>query len=149
MDEYGKSQFTACMLKVAEFTSKYEKNLEDAIQIFESEGEKALSNSLIQFGAKEHFLKAGILHLATGDAVNSRIAYEKYESVDSRFASSREGQLLKSLVDAFDQNKVDDFVDAIQEFDKITRLDAWKTHFLYQIRETLSPESGDGEPDLT
>lgn len=35
-------------------------------QIFETEAQKALKSSLVQFGAKEHFFKAGILHLAKG-----------------------------------------------------------------------------------
>ncbi|CEM06488.1 unnamed protein product [Vitrella brassicaformis CCMP3155] len=152
MDDYGKSQLTACMLKIAEYIARYEKKLEEAIQIFEKEGQKALQNSLIQFGAKEHFLKAGILHLATNDAVNAKLAYEKYEAMDPRFGPSREGQLLKAMVEAFEQNNVDQFVEAIHEYDTITKLDAWKTHFLYNVKEQMAPsapEGEGGEVDLT
>lgn len=95
MDEFGKSSYTACILKYAEYTAKLEKNYKESIrvgaglssssldqindwfstlsssaeysaQIFEQEGEKALRGSVVQFGAKDHFLKAGILRLVVG-----------------------------------------------------------------------------------
>lgn len=33
MDEYGKSSYTACILKYAEYTSKIEKNYKEAIRV--------------------------------------------------------------------------------------------------------------------
>merc|ERR1711865_385664 len=88
LDEHGKSNFTKCNLKVAEFAAK-DGELQEAIKIFESEGEKALGNNLLQFGAKEKFFKAGILHLAEGDSVSVNLALEKYRSLDPRFGNSR------------------------------------------------------------
>merc|ERR1712113_898850 len=64
LDDHGKSNFTKCNLKVAEYAAK-DGELEEAIQIFESEGEKALQNTLLQYGAKDHFLRAGILPLSS------------------------------------------------------------------------------------
>merc|ERR1719183_1205518 len=63
LDDHGKSNFTKCNLKVAEFAAK-DGELQEAIKIFESEGEKALGNNLLAFNAKEKFLNAGILWLA-------------------------------------------------------------------------------------
>ncbi|CAE7274414.1 Abcc3 [Symbiodinium sp. CCMP2456] len=60
--DHSESNFSKCNLKYAEFAAK-DGELEEAIRIFESEGEKALGKTLLQFGAKEHFLNAGILHL--------------------------------------------------------------------------------------
>eukprot|EP00921_Rhytidocystis_pertsovi_P009385 GHVQ01015093.1.p1 GENE.GHVQ01015093.1~~GHVQ01015093.1.p1 ORF type:complete len:303 (+),score=49.30 GHVQ01015093.1:161-1069(+) len=151
MDEYSKSMYSQCVLKYAEFVSKYDDNYEEAIQIFEKEGEKALRNNLIQFGAKEHFLKAGILLLASGDSIDAKVKTEKYEEIDPRLASSREGKLLRSLVEAFEERDAERFVQSIQEYDSVTRLDAWKVHFLYKIKETLKPSGTgpDGSVDMT
>merc|ERR1711920_157486 len=96
LDDHGKSNFTKCNLKVAEYAAK-DGELEEAIQIFESEGEKALQNTLLQYGAKDHFLRAGILHLCGGDSVSINLAVDKYRALDPRFAGSREGVLLAGL----------------------------------------------------
>eukprot|EP00922_Rhytidocystis_sp_ex-Travisia-forbesii_P033699 GHVS01050038.1.p1 GENE.GHVS01050038.1~~GHVS01050038.1.p1 ORF type:complete len:303 (-),score=47.56 GHVS01050038.1:459-1367(-) len=139
MDEYGKSQFTQCILKYADFVSRYQDKYEEAIKVYEGEGRKALRNNLIQFGAKEHFLKAAILLLASGDIVDTKVNMEKYEELDPRLATSREGKLLRELLEAYETANAEKFVHSIQEYDSVTRLDPWKVHFLYKIREALAP----------
>jgi len=143
MDDYGKSNYTKCILKVADFAAK-DGELNEAIKIFESEGEKALQNTLLQYGAKDHFLKAGILHLVSGDTVTINLAVEKYCCLDPRFASCREGELLKGLAQAFEGQDVDMFVDKLAEFDNMTKLDAWKTEFLVKVKEAMAPTTLDG-----
>merc|ERR1712066_561743 len=101
LDDHGKSNYTKCILKVAEYSAE-DGELQEAVKIFESEGEKALQNNLLQYNAKDHFFRAGILHLAQGDSVTINLAVEKYNALDPRFASSREGQLLSSLAQAFE-----------------------------------------------
>merc|ERR1711920_799659 len=108
-------------------------DLEGAINIFEREGEKALQNNLLQYNAKDHFFKAGILHLAQGDAVSVNLAVEKYSSLDPRFAASREGDLLAALAEAFENRDVEMFIDKLGEYDHVTKLDAWKTDFLVKV----------------
>eukprot|EP00922_Rhytidocystis_sp_ex-Travisia-forbesii_P006450 GHVS01009365.1.p1 GENE.GHVS01009365.1~~GHVS01009365.1.p1 ORF type:complete len:340 (-),score=76.64 GHVS01009365.1:20-943(-) len=139
MDEYGKSQFSQCILKYADFVSRHQDKYEEAIKVYESEGKKALRNNLIQFGAKEHFLKAGILLLVSGDIVDAKVNAEKYEELDPRLATSREGKLLRELVEAYDSANAEKFVHSIQEYDNVTRLDPWKVHFLYKIKESIAP----------
>jgi len=151
LDEHGKSNLTKCNLKVAEFAAK-DGELQEAIRIYESEGEKALGNNLLQFGAKDKFLCAGILHLAEGDSVSVNLALEKYRSMDPRFESSREGELLANLAAAFEQSDVEMFTDKLFEFDSITKLDAWKTHFLVKAKDNMTGGSdplGAGGLDLT
>merc|ERR1711933_154968 len=55
LDDHGTSNFTKCILKVAEYTAK-DGELQEAIRIFETEGEKALQNNLLQYSAKDKFL---------------------------------------------------------------------------------------------
>eukprot|EP00401_Gymnodinium_catenatum_P076687 CAMPEP_0117499490 /NCGR_PEP_ID=MMETSP0784-20121206/22272_1 /TAXON_ID=39447 /ORGANISM="" /LENGTH=334 /DNA_ID=CAMNT_0005294639 /DNA_START=45 /DNA_END=1047 /DNA_ORIENTATION=+ len=138
LDDHGKSNLTKCNLKVAEFAAK-DGDIQGAIQIFESEGEKALQNTLLQYGAKEHFLKAGILHLVAGDSVTVSIAVDKYRALDPRFADSREGTLLSGLAEAFANSDVEAFTDCLREYDSITRLDAWKVDLLYKVTQSMAP----------
>jgi len=153
LDEHGKSNLTKCNLKVAEFAAR-DGELQEAIRIFETEGEKALGNNLLQFNAKDRFLNAGILHLAEGDSVSVNLALEKYRSLDPRFASSREGELISNLALAFEGGDVDMFTDKLFEYDSVTKLDAWKTDFLVKAKDHMTGGSdplggGGGMADLT
>merc|ERR1711957_354840 len=88
----------------------------DATEIFETEGEKSLQNTMTQYGAKDHFLRAGFLHLAVGDSVTINLALDRYQGLDPRFASAREGELLAGLAEAFEAHDVDAFVDHLHKY---------------------------------
>jgi alpha-soluble NSF attachment protein len=151
LDEHSKSNYSKCMLKVAEFAAK-DGQLQEAIKVYESEGEKALGNNLLQYGAKEKFLNAGILHLAEGDSVSVNIALEKYRNLDPRFASSREGALLADLAAAFEGGDVQTYEDKLFEFDSITKLTPWQTDFLLKAKDKMTGGGLDplgGGVDLT
>jgi len=139
LDDHGKSNFTKCILKYAEFSAD-DGELQEAIKIFEEEGSKALQNQLLQYNAKEHFFRAGILHLVMGDTVTINISVEKYGSLDPRFAGSREGELLAALAKAFEEKDIETFLDKLQDYDSISRLDAWKTRFLTKVKEAMTTE---------
>jgi len=145
--DHSESNFSKCNLKYAEYAAK-DGDLQEAIRIFESEGEKALGKTLLQFGAKEHFLNAGILHLVGGDSVTVNLALDKYRSLDPRFASSREGELLGELAQAFENSDVDAFVEKLSDFDAIKPLDAWKTEFLVKVKEHLQPSHASATADV-
>jgi len=138
LDDHGKSNLTKCNLKVAEYMAK-DGELQDAIRIFESEGEKALRNTQLQFGAKEHFLKAGLLHLLVGDSVTVNLAVERYNATDPRFATSREGELLAGLAQAQEAGDGAAFVDRLSLYDSVTPLDPWKTEILLKVKNSLQP----------
>lgn len=151
MDEHSKSAISQCKVKLAELYAKQGK-FSEAAQIFEKEGEKSLSNHLLQFGAREHFLKAGILYLATGDAVTATIACDRYHQMDPRMDGTRESQLLKGLTTAFVENDLDRFMTAVQEYDSVSRLDQWKTELLVEAKKKLiagSIPAYSNEVDLT
>lgn len=136
MDEHSKSAISQCKVKMGELLARLEKYA-DAAKIYEDEGQKSLSNHLLQFGAREHFLKAGILYLATGDSVTATIACDRYHQMDPRMEGTRESQLLKGLTTAFVENDVDSFMAAIQEYDAVSRLDPWKTQLLVEAKKKL------------
>jgi alpha-soluble NSF attachment protein len=153
--------YTACILRVAE-QKAYAGKIHEALSIFEAEAQKALGNNLLQYGAKEHLLKAGILHMVIGDGVTTKLALERYSSLDPRFDTSREGQLFATLVEAVEEQNIEEFEQKLYEYDSISKLDAWKTTFLLKVKNSLTgadfgagtADAGDGsgpggEFDLT
>lgn len=150
MEDFGKTMFTQCMIKVADHKA-YTGAYQESITIYENEAQKALSNNLLQYGAKEHLLKAGILTMLLGDTVTTKLNLEKYTSLDPRFDSSREGQLFAGLVESVEDADVESFEQKLFEFDSISKLDSWKTTFLLKVKQTLPACGGAGggaEPDF-
>ncbi|ORM41685.1 Choline-phosphate cytidylyltransferase [Babesia sp. Xinjiang] len=142
LDEFGKVAGSQARLKYAELASQYAGKYTEAIKIYETEGHKNLKNQLLQYGVKDIFLKAGLLHLAACDVTDAQIAYTKYTTADSKFASSREGRFLKAIIDACDAEDAEMFQQAIVEFDAISKLDPWKVQILVKIKATLPQERG-------
>ncbi|EDO06476.2 putative SNAP protein [Babesia bovis T2Bo] len=137
LDEFGKVSASQVRMKYAELASQHSGKYTEAIKIYESEAHKSLGNQLLQYGAKDTFLKAGLLHLAACDATDAQIAFNKYGAADPKFTTSREGRFLKALIDACDAEDHDMFQKAVVDYDGISRLDPWKVHMLVKIRETL------------
>jgi len=136
LDEHGKTNSGKCRLKVAEYAA-LAGDIQDAITIFEAEGETALRHSLSQFGAKDHFFRAGILRLQQGDSVDLGLAIERYTGLDPRFAGSREGEFLAGLVKCYDEGDVEGLVAEIEEYERASQLDAWKTQILLKVKEAM------------
>lgn len=136
MDDYGKSKLSQCRLKLAESLAKAGR-YKEAIDKFEEEGRKALQNSLQQYSAKDHFFKAGCLHLVRGDVTTCNIARTRYCQDDPRFEKSLEGELFSKLVDALENQQEQDFVNALAEYNDIKPLDPWFVTHLTTVRESL------------
>lgn len=60
--------------------------------------------------------------------------------MDPSFSDSREGQFLATMVDAVDKSDHVAYTEALQEFDRMTKLDPWKTTLLLRIKEALDEE---------
>lgn len=56
---------------------------------------------------------------------------------------------MQDLADAFEAADVEQFTDAIAEFDSMTRLDAWKTTMLLRSKKLIGAHDEHHEPDLT
>merc|ERR1712217_3312 len=130
-------------LKYAEYAAR-DGEIQEAINIFETEGQKALQNQLLQYGAKDHFLRAGILYLAQGDSVTVNLAVEKYMVLDPRFEGSREGQLLINLAEALEVKDIDKFEESLQDYENGTCSlgDRWKVEFLLKARDVMTQDDG-------
>ena len=103
------------------------------------------------FNAKKYFLKAGFLWLALGDGITAKKNQEKYFYEDPRFQGSREGNLLETLSQAFMDEDTETFVQALGDFDNITKLENFDTRFLLIAKRHLpeaAKDNGGGHPPM-
>jgi alpha-soluble NSF attachment protein len=146
------SEANKCKLRVAALSAEVERYA-PAAAIFEEVGSAAVENPLLKYGAKGHFLNAGICTLAQyggDDPAAVGAALERYETADVSMAGSREGNLLRDLAGAAAARDPDAFTSALAEFDSMTRLDAWKTALLLRVKKRIAGGAAEGgEEDLT
>jgi alpha-soluble NSF attachment protein len=144
--ENAKSAARGCLLKVATFAAE-SGDYSKAIEIFERAGTEAVDDRLLKYGAKEHFFKAGLCHLAAADIVSARRALEKYCDICPSFDREREYKLLDDITNACENYDVESFTNAVVDFDSMTKLDKWKTNILLKIKSTIK-EGEEGEDNL-
>lgn len=128
-------------LKVADLAG-LEQDYYKAIENYEKVARSSVSNNLMKWSVKDYFLKAGICLLANNDMVATRHALENYRELDPTFASTREHQLLVDLADAVEQGDAELFADKLFEFDRMSKLDKWKTTILLRVKNNIE-EKGD------
>ena len=76
------------------------------------------------------------------------IKISKYKDIDLQFDGSRESMLLDQVLAAFQETSVEKFATALAEFDRVIRLDAWKTKILLEAKRRLeSMAVGGGSED--
>ncbi|KAK4698130.1 alpha-soluble NSF attachment protein, partial [Phenoliferia sp. Uapishka_3] len=113
-----------------------------AVKHFETVAAASLSSPLTRYSVKEYYLKAGMCWLATGDVVSTKRAYDNYAAADGTFASTREAKFLVAITDAFDAGDPDTYTGAVAEYDRLTKLDNWKTGILLKIKNAIAEEPG-------
>ncbi|KAI8059149.1 putative soluble NSF attachment protein [Gongronella butleri] len=128
-----------CFLKVAQIAAELEK-YDIAIDKFERVAAAAVDDNLMKWSVKEYFLKAGLCHLCTGDMVKTHQALTNYCNMDMTFESTREYALLKGIYDCVEDGDVDQFTKIVYDYDKLSRLDSWKTAVLLKIKKTVDAD---------
>lgn len=136
--EESNASANRCLLNVARYAAQLEQ-YDRAIQIYESIGQSSLDNNMLKYGAKEHFLRAGLCHLCV-DNLNAQIATKRYEEMSPSFADSRECKLLKDLCSKVEEQDVDGFAQVAEDYDSISRFDPWYTTLLLRIKNKIVPE---------
>ncbi|KAI9004124.1 soluble NSF attachment protein [Gaertneriomyces semiglobifer] len=137
--EDSKAQANACLLKVGTFAAQLEQ-YDKAIEKFEQVATNSMDNQLTRFSLREYFLKAGICYLCTGDSIRARQALERYQNLDVSFSQTRECGFLKALVEAVDSQDAQAFTDAVADWDRLTKLDSWKTTLLLRVKKALGED---------
>ncbi|OQV23882.1 Alpha-soluble NSF attachment protein [Hypsibius exemplaris] len=139
--EESQSHAQKCLLKVAQFAADKE-DYQKAIQIFEQVANRCAENPMLKYGAKEYYFKAALCHMCV-DTLNAQHALARYLDVFPALQDSREFQLMKKVLDCMESTDVDSFTAALQDYDKISRLDPWATSIFLRAKRSM------GDNDLT
>lgn len=147
--EDAKSQSSQCLAKVAELCSGAldPPDLLRAAKIYDDLGRRCLDSNLLKFNAKGYFLQSTLCHLANNDAIGASQALQRYEGVDYTFGESREGKFARQLVECVENYDVEGFGTACFEYDRISKLDPWKTSILVKVKKAIDDEAGGGGDD--
>uniref|UniRef100_A0A6U5JA08 Alpha-soluble NSF attachment protein n=1 Tax=Corethron hystrix TaxID=216773 RepID=A0A6U5JA08_9STRA len=135
----AKSQSSAMLAKVAELSSSAlnPPDYHRAGGIYEKLGRSSLESNLLKFNAKGYFLQALLCHLAQGDSIAASQKLESFRNIDYTLADSREGKFAGQLIECIEKYDSDSFATACAEFDRISRLDPWKTAILLKVKRTI------------
>jgi alpha-soluble NSF attachment protein len=142
--EDSKSAANTCRAKVAELASAAldPPDLLKASRIYNQLGLACLDSNLLKFNAKGYFLQAILCQLANGDAVGAEQALSRYEGVDYTFGESREGKFARQLAECVDKLDAESMATACFEYDRISKLDPWKTSMLVKVKRSIQDDGG-------
>ncbi|EFA76916.1 soluble NSF attachment protein alpha isoform [Heterostelium album PN500] len=129
-----------CLLKIALFSAQLER-YDKAIEIYERVASASLDNNLTQYGCKEYFFKACLCYLASDDLVSGERALQRYKDMQASFSATREARLLDDIIQACRQNNVENFTNAVYDFNTISPLDSWKTSMLLKVKSTINKDA--------
>ncbi|KAG1680399.1 hypothetical protein FOA52_015490 [Chlamydomonas sp. UWO 241] len=148
--EGSTSEASKCKLKIAEFAAEAGDYVR-ACAIFEDAARRAVDNHLLKFSARGYLLNAGICYLCCATSDDLEIKLSKFKDLDINFDGSREAILVEACIEAFknlDGTSVERFSNALAEFDRMIRIDAWKTKILLVAKRRMeSMIEGGGGPD--
>lgn len=77
------------------------------------------------------------------DPLNAENAIKKYEEAFPRFTESRECKLITALIGRIEENDLDGFTAAVEDYDQISPMDSWFTTLLLRVKQNIETE-----PDL-
>merc|ERR1719461_2580644 len=110
----------------------------EAIAIYEKVAKNHANDQLRRWGVKNHLTKASLCHLVLGarahDMKKAEDAISKYEDMSDIFAGTRENKFVAKLRELFDENKAQEFEDAILEYDKISKLTDFQVDALTKVQ---------------
>jgi alpha-soluble NSF attachment protein len=148
--EESKGQASGCKAKVAELCSAalQPPDLIRSAAIYEELGRNCLDSNLLKFNAKGYFLQSILCHLANNDAIGAEQALTKFERIDYTFNESREGKFVQKLLECVNSLDSDLFETTCFEYDRISKLDPWKTTMLLKVKRSIqSDDVGNGDED--
>ncbi|KAK4049816.1 vesicular-fusion protein S17 [Microbotryomycetes sp. JL201] len=141
--EDAQATANSCFKEAAELAATLQQ-YPRAIKHFENVATASLGSAMTRYSVKEYYLKSALCWLATADVVSTKRALEQYATQDTTFAGTREQKFVEAVTDAFDAGDAEAFTDAVAEYDRLTKLDNWKTGILLAIKRQIAEE-----PSLT
>ncbi|KAL9653001.1 hypothetical protein ABK040_015516 [Willaertia magna] len=146
-----------CLGKLAEIQGTLEK-YKEAIDSFEKAAQIVVSDNLGKWKTREYLMKAFICFLMwqlktnlennvdmlDGDNLTGFTAFDEmeeklkeYKELDMFFVDSLECQLMEQMIGAIKTRSIKEFTIALRNFDKLKRLDTWKTNLFLRIKDAI------------
>ena len=97
---------------------------------------------MTRFSVKEYFFKAGLCWLAAGDLVDAGRAISTYTQLDASFEQTREYKFLSGALEAVEGGDQEAYTSLVVDYDKMTKLDNWKTTLMLKIKRSIDEEPG-------
>lgn len=144
MAENATSARNQCLNKVALMYGDDE-SYGKAAEVFEEVAKQNLKSNLLKFNARGQFTNAVMCYMANDDMVMVARKLDEFKERDYQFADSRECKLLEACASAYEEHNVDRFVDALAEYDRISKLDPWRIAILLKVKGHIT--GGAGEDD--
>lgn len=139
--EDAKATASACYKDVADIAAQLEQ-YKRAISNYDKVIKQSLESPLTRFSVKDYFFKAGLCWLAAGDIVDAGRAIAEYTQMDPSFQQSREYKFLSGAIDAIEQGDQEQYTGLVVDYDKMTKLDNWKTTIMLKIKRSIDEEPG-------
>mmetsp|Transcript_18274 Transcript_18274/g.39340 ORF Transcript_18274/g.39340 Transcript_18274/m.39340 type:complete len:302 (+) Transcript_18274:259-1164(+) len=134
--EDSTSEATKCKLKIAEISAELG-SYPKSVELFEGAARRAVENNLLKFSARGYLLNAGICYMCYCSPDDLEIKIEKYKDLDLQLSGSRECMLLEQLWESMRDTDVEKFATALADFDRVIRLDPWKTKILLVVKDRI------------
>ncbi|KAH3902496.1 alpha-soluble NSF attachment protein SEC17 SCDLUD_000073 [Saccharomycodes ludwigii] len=114
----------------------------EAVDCYSKVVANSIGNRLSQWSLKDYYLKIGLCQLAANDSVTASKTLRDFQ-INCGDNTSREYNLLKTLIDCYNEQDVNKFSSSVFEFDKFSKLDDWKTKILLKIKDSISKQEDD------
>lgn len=120
----------------------------DAIGLYQKVGEASLANALTKWSVTDYYFKAAICSLVqetqqSTECKATEAAIDNYVDSHPPFQTSREYALLKKLVEAVSAGDVQEFTDALFEYNQISPLDNFKSSLLVKVKRRMIEADND------
>lgn len=100
-----------------------------------------LSQSLMKGQAKEIFFKCIIVYLLYDGPTSADAYLSKFMNEDTSIYGSREGDLLKDMIESAKENNVVKFRTAVTKYNDFQQLDNWKITMFNRILENIEKKA--------
>ncbi|ARF02633.1 SWPV1-016 [Shearwaterpox virus] len=125
-----------CTLRAAMLYVQREEFMK-AATMYEQVGYDRVDTELLRYGVKKQFFYAVICNLCV-DIINAKSALDKYKSAYPVFKDFIECKLIEKLLDAYDNEDVDAFTEAIREHDNVSKIEDVMVTMLLRIKKSIT-----------
>lgn len=108
-----------------------------AAVIYEQNGFSCNESNLRKDMAKEYLFRAGLCYLCS-DKIDPQSIINRYERVCPTFQDSKEAKFLSTTISCLEEKNSAAFVEAVEEYEKTSRLEPWHRFVLQAIKEKLN-----------